>query len=67
MHSIALAETTCRVYHYYREDVILTPHNAFNTAEALEEKARQSAAQIEHFLKNETFIWPVPDSDSFVR
>ncbi len=35
--------------------------------EALEEKARQSAAQVEHFLKNGAFIWPVPESNSFVR
>ena len=43
-----------------RDEVILTPHNAFNTAEALERKARQSVEQIEHFLKKGTFIWPVP-------
>jgi D-lactate dehydrogenase len=43
-----------------RKNVILTPHNAFNTAEALEAKARQSVQQIEHFLKQGSFIWPVP-------
>ena len=43
-----------------QEGVILTPHNAFNTAEALERKARQSVEQIEHFLKKGTFIWSVP-------
>lgn len=43
-----------------RNNVILTPHNAFNTVEALEEKARQSVQQVEHFLENGSFIWPLP-------
>ncbi len=45
-----------------RSAVILTPHNAFNTAEALERKAGQSIEQIEHFLANKSFIWPVPSA-----
>lgn len=52
---------------YGREDAILTPHNAFNTAEALERKARQSIEQIDHFLKKGIFLWPVPVRGSFVR
>jgi len=40
--------------------VILTPHNAFNTSEGVERKAQQSIEQIIHFIKNGTFIWPVP-------
>lgn len=43
-----------------RANVILTPHNAFNTREALERKARQSVQQIEHFLAHKSFLWPVP-------
>ncbi len=43
-----------------RENVILTPHNAFNTAEALERKAGQSAEQVERFLTEKTFLWRVP-------
>lgn len=43
-----------------RENVILTPHNAFNTAEALERKAGQSVEQVERFLKDNTFLWQVP-------
>ena len=39
---------------------ILTPHNAFNTSEGVERKAQQSVEQIIHFIKNGTFIWPVP-------
>lgn len=42
------------------KNVILTPHNAFNTEDALEEKARQSMQQVEHYLKQGCFIWPVP-------
>jgi D-lactate dehydrogenase len=41
-------------------NVILTPHNAFNTKEAVEKKASQSVEQIQSFLKSGQFIWPVP-------
>ncbi len=40
--------------------VILTPHNAFNTLEAVKRKTSQSVEQIDHFLKNDTFKWIVP-------
>ncbi|HUJ72218.1 MAG TPA: 2-hydroxyacid dehydrogenase [Verrucomicrobiae bacterium] len=43
-----------------RPNVILTPHNAFNTAEAVERKAEQTIRQIEHFLKNGEFLWQGP-------
>jgi len=43
-----------------RPNVICTPHNAFNTAEAVERKARQSAEQISHFLRHGAFLWAVP-------
>ena len=43
-----------------RGNVILTPHNAFNTREALERKAAQSAAQAQSFLERGEFIWEVP-------
>jgi D-lactate dehydrogenase len=43
-----------------RPNVILTPHNAFNTREALERKARQSVEQIEHFWAHGRFLWPIP-------
>lgn len=40
-----------------RPNVILTPHNAFNTREAVERKARQSVEQVQTFLKTGRFIW----------
>ncbi|GAB4377795.1 MAG: hypothetical protein Kow0042_26030 [Calditrichia bacterium] len=40
--------------------VIFTPHNAFNTIEAVQRKAQQSVQQIQHFLEEREFIWPVP-------
>ncbi|MFH1144336.1 MAG: NAD(P)-dependent oxidoreductase [Candidatus Eisenbacteria bacterium] len=40
--------------------VILTPHNAFNTEEAVERKAAQTIAQVERFLRAGDFLWPVP-------
>ena len=43
-----------------RANVILTPHNAFNTAEAVGRKAAQTVQQIEHFLQNGEFLWPNP-------
>ena len=39
---------------------ILTPHNAFNTREAVERKAGHSIQQVLHFLRSGTFLWPVP-------
>jgi D-lactate dehydrogenase len=41
------------------ENVILTPHNAFNTKESVERKASMSVEQMEHFLKHKDFIWKV--------
>lgn len=38
-------------------NVILTPHNAFNTDESVEEKSRQSAEQITEFMSKRAFIW----------
>lgn len=38
-------------------NVILTPHNAFNTEEATERKAKQTVEQLDSFLKNGKFIW----------
>lgn len=44
-----------------RSDVLLTPHNAFNTAEAVERKSEQSIRALLHFQKNGQFLWPVPE------
>ena len=41
-------------------NVILTPHNAFNTAESVERKAEQSVQQLNHFLKHGKFLWQAP-------
>ncbi len=38
-------------------NVILTPHNAFNTREAVERKSEMSARQVRHFLKHRRFLW----------
>lgn len=42
-----------------RAQVILTPHNAFNTAEAIEKKAAQTCESVLQFLKKGTFPSPV--------
>lgn len=44
-----------------RDDVVCTPHNAFNTREALERKAQQSCEAIARFLREGAFPYPVPD------
>jgi len=44
-----------------RPDVLLTPHNSFNTREAVERKSEQSIRTLLHFQKNGQFLWPVPE------
>ena len=44
-----------------KENVIFTPHNAFNTVEGVERKAEQSVQQAVQFLEKKTFIWSVPN------
>jgi D-lactate dehydrogenase len=46
-----------------RPNVILTPHNAFNTGEAVERKSEQSAQQVVHFLGQGVFRWKSPTED----
>ncbi len=46
-----------------RKDVILTPHNAFNTRESVKRKAEQSVAQIMHYVQYGRFIWEIPADD----
>jgi len=43
------------------DNVILTPHNAFNTIESVERKAEQSVKQILHFINEDKFFWIVPE------
>ena len=43
-----------------KDNVILTPHNAFNTVEAVDRKSEQSVQQVRHFLESREFLWPVP-------
>ena len=43
-----------------RPSAILTPHNAFNTREAVQRKAEQSIEQVRVFLETGAFKWPVP-------
>lgn len=40
-------------------NVLLTPHNAFNSSEALRRKSIQSVEQIRYFLKHHDFRWKV--------
>jgi D-lactate dehydrogenase len=43
-----------------RDDVICTPHNAFNSQEAVERKSQHSVQQIEAFLGRGAFLWNAP-------
>lgn len=49
----ALSLRTC-------ENVVFTPHNAFNTAESVERKSRLSAESVRCFLSRKKFPFPVP-------
>jgi D-lactate dehydrogenase len=44
-------------------NVICTPHNAFNTREAVMRKSEQSIQQAESFLQTGRFIWTVESSE----
>jgi D-lactate dehydrogenase len=46
-----------------KPNVIFTPHNAFNTEEAVERKSFQSVEQIKYFLDNGKFLWPLPNEE----
>jgi D-lactate dehydrogenase len=41
-----------------RDDAICTPHNAFNSAEAVERKSDHSVQQIVAYLATGQFLWP---------
>lgn len=41
--------------------VILTPHNAFNTTEGVDRKSKQSVEQAIQFLEKDEFVWKVPE------
>lgn len=43
------------------DNAILTPHNAFNTHEAVLRKSQQSVQQTRHFLDTGTFIWNIDE------
>ena len=42
-----------------RDDCICTPHNAFNSLEAVDRKSEHSVKQILAFLETGQFLWPV--------
>lgn len=44
-----------------RHNVILTPHNAFNTLEAVERKSEQAIRTLLHFQKTGQFLWLLPE------
>lgn len=43
-----------------RSDVVLTPHNAFNTLEAVERKSEQSIRTLRHYRNTGQFLWLPP-------
>jgi len=43
-----------------KEQVLFTPHNAFNTEEALQQKAKLSAEAVDHYLQKGAFPLPIP-------
>ncbi|MEK6650237.1 MAG: NAD(P)-dependent oxidoreductase [Bacteroidota bacterium] len=51
------AELVKRILTY--PNVLCTPHNAFNTVEAVDRKAAFTVTQINHFLKHGDFLWKI--------
>ena len=45
-----------------RPNVVLTPHNAFNTHESVERKAAQAVELLVDYRKTGVFKWPVPNA-----
>jgi len=43
-----------------RDDCLCTPHNAFNSVEAVNRKSEHSVQQVVAFLERGEFLWPVP-------
>jgi D-lactate dehydrogenase len=43
----------------HHPNVILTPHNAFNSHEAVERKSVMSIEQLMHFLAHRRFVWQI--------
>jgi D-lactate dehydrogenase len=50
-----------------KNNVIFTPHNAFNTRESVARKSQQSIQQVQHFLEKGQFIWHIPESGSLYK
>lgn len=42
-------------------NVIFTPHNAFNSVEAVKRKAEHSVKQLMHLSETGQFLWPIPE------
>jgi D-lactate dehydrogenase len=55
--SSAIAGTIDRLLDH--PNVLCTPHNAFNSHEALRGKAALTVEQVKHFLKHRDFLWKV--------
>jgi len=47
-----------------QKNIILTPHNAFNTKEALERKAQKTVESLVCFFENHKFVNPVPGKEA---
>lgn len=53
-HTKSILEMSARL------NVLCTPHNAFNTQEALQRKAEQTAVSVVHFLEKKKFLFSLP-------
>lgn len=49
-----------------RDNVILTPHNAFNTEESLHMKVQETLSELEHFRKHGQFCTAVPSTSDII-
>ncbi|RLD10747.1 MAG: hydroxyacid dehydrogenase [Chlamydiae bacterium] len=51
---------------FKKNNVIFTPHNAFNTKESVERKSEQTIEQLINYKSTGEFIWPVPKLDNWI-
>ncbi len=61
--NLSITDTELRIIKELADypNVIFTPHNAFNTTEAVIRKSEQSVQQIVNFVKTGKFLWELPE------
>ncbi len=62
-HTLLTADNEALLRLRQRPDTLFTPHNSFNTLEAVERKSEQSIRTLLHFRETGQFLWPLPEEN----